>query len=426
MGKNENNNIQKIQDFSKRETLTFAKEHQGEDTARLLLSATRYPSIDMPAAVQQIEGLCTAQEKWPSLLACEEFLYPPRLNREQASSEAAALHKAALYFQSLEATCSKPLHIADLTGGMGIDTFALAGWGAEEQMEVEVDYVEQNPELCKLTQSNAQALGLNNIHVHCGDSMEWLRQQNRLFDLIFIDPARRDKQGRKVSAFEDGTPDLLGHLQMLREHCRHLLVKASPMIDIQLAVGQLGEVGEVHVVALRGECKEVLFLLPGAESAAVAASPQIHCVDIDGCTFKPRWARTFTWEEEAASIPAFASEVEAYLYEPTASLMKGGCYNSICRWFEVRKLARNTHLYTSDRLIEDFPGRIFAVRQPVTLNAKEVRKLLPEGRAHVVTRNFPLEAAALQRQLKLREGGHLFILAATIGSRPAGWLCEML
>ena len=81
-------------DFAKRDITTFAKEHENEDTTRLLLSAARYPAIDMPAAVQQIEGLRAAKEKWPSLLQCDGFLYPPRLNREQASSEATAEWKS--------------------------------------------------------------------------------------------------------------------------------------------------------------------------------------------------------------------------------------------------------------------------------------------------------------------------------------------
>ena len=130
-----------------KEFIDFVNAHKDEDTARLLLSAARYPSIDMPAAVQQIEGVRMAREKWPSLLECEDFLYPPRLNREQSSSEATALHKACIYYlrQLQGEEVARPLRIADLTGGMGIDSFALAGWKAEEAVEVEVNYVEQDP-----------------------------------------------------------------------------------------------------------------------------------------------------------------------------------------------------------------------------------------------------------------------------------------
>ena len=113
--------------FAEREILAFAKEHKGEDTARLLLGASRYPGIDMQAAVQQIEGLRTAREKWPSLLECEDFLYPPRLNREQSSSEATAHYKAQLL--------TSATNVVDLTGGMGVDTLAFA------KVACRVDYV---------------------------------------------------------------------------------------------------------------------------------------------------------------------------------------------------------------------------------------------------------------------------------------------
>ena len=133
-----------------REFIDFVNAHQDEDTVRLLLSAARYPDIDMPSAVQQIEGLQTAREKWPSLLQCEEFLYPPRLNREQASSEETARYKAGS--QKLP-----PGSVADLTGGMGIDSIAFA------QTDAQVDYVERNETLCALMKHNCDALGLKNI-----------------------------------------------------------------------------------------------------------------------------------------------------------------------------------------------------------------------------------------------------------------------
>ena len=392
--------------------VSFAREHRDDDPLRLLLQQQKYPDIDVRLVVQQLEGQRQALAKWPTLACCEGYFYPPRLNREQSSSEATARYKAGL-FEALGGGT-----LADLTGGMGVDVYFMS------RQARHTDYYEVDADLCAIAEYDFAVLGAENITCHCGDS---LQQADFPFsDMVFIDPARRDSLGRKVSAFEDCKPDILTHLQMLRGCCRHLLVKASPMIDLQLAASQLERVEEVHVVALNGECKEVLFLLRGADTTEGASNPVIHCADIDGCGFKPRWEYSFTWEEEAASVPIFASEVEAYLYEPTASLMKGGCYNSICRWFDVKKLARNTHLYTSSRLIEDFPGRIFAVRQQIALNAKEIHRHIPEGMGHVVTRNFPLSAATLQRQLKLREGGHLFILAATLGSRPAGWLCERL
>lgn len=400
----ETNNFQDLQDLAKREITAFAKEHEDEDTARLLLSAARYPNIDMPLAVQQIEGRRTAREKWPSLLECEDFLYPPRLNREQASSDETALYKARLVHG----------RVADLTGGMGVDTLAFA------RRAERVDYVERNEELCRLMEHNCKALGLENISVHCGDSLAWLASQMHPFDTLFIDPARRSATGRKVAAFEDCEPDILQHLDLLRSRCRRLIVKASPMIDIDLACRQLAGVIEVHVVSVKGECKEVLFVCGDPDGET-----RIHCIALGRKDGEP-YKCDFTRSEEAAAEPRFCTAVGRYLYEPDAALMKGGPYNLICHWMNLEKLAPNTHLYTSDTLIEGFPGRTFRVLREATLNRKAIKEAIPDGRAHVVTRNYPVAAADLQKQLGLREGGDLFVVATTLGQRRLGLVCELL
>ena len=408
-------------DFAEREVMAFAREHEGEDTARLLLSAGRYPGIDMKAAVQQIEGLRTAREKWPSLVGCAEYLYPPRLNREQASSEAAALYKSRIISSCAPCGLTKPtagLRVADLTGGMGVDTLAFA------KVAEHVDYVERDAQLCALMEHNLRALGVDNVTVHCADSLDWLQQFNThhsSFNTIFLDPARRDAAGRKVAGFEDCTPNILDHLPLLRRCSSALLVKASPMIDLALACRQLGGVSEVHVVELRGECKEVLFLLGGD----AAEEPQIVCVNLNNPSIQNiQKTFTFTRSEEAAAEADLCDAVGAWLYEPGAALMKAAPYRLLAQRYGLLMLGPNTHLYTADRRVDDFPGRVLRVLQEVKGGRKELAALLPDGRAHVVTRNYPAEAATLQRQLGLREGGDHFVVGTTVGRRRTLLLCE--
>ncbi len=392
-----------------KEFINFVNAHKDEDTARLLLSAARYPSIDMPAAVQQIEGLRTARDKWPSLLACPDYLYPPRLNREQSSSESAARYKASLL--------PAPLTVADLTGGMGIDTLAFA------RVAQHVDYIERDPQLCALMEHNLRALGVTNVTVHCADSMEWFgRIQRYAPTMIYMDPARRDAAGRKVAGFEDCTPNILDHEALLRSRCQRLMVKASPMIDIDLACRQLGDVSEVHVVGVKGECKEVLFLC-----GSTVGEPQITCVNLNTLITQntPRTPFSFSRSEEAAAEGRYCRQVGRYLYEPDATLMKGGPFRLLAQRYGLELLGRNTHLYSADRLVDDFPGRIFEVLRELKLSRKEVLAAIPGGRAHVVTRNYPLEAAVLQKQLGLKEGGDYFVVATSVGDRKCGFLCKM-
>ena len=387
-----------------REYIDFVNAHQDEDTARLLLSAGRYPHIDMPLAVQQIEGRRTAREKWPSLLPCDNYLYPPRMNREQASSEVTALYKATI------AGCTE--RVADLTGGMGIDSIAFARMGAH------VDYIERDQALVTLMEHNCHALGIDNIHCHCADSLEWLATHEP-YDLLYIDPARRSASGHKVAAFEDCTPDILTHLTLLHACGRQLIIKASPMIDLTTAMRQLGDVDEVHIVALHGECKEVLFLCNGHMEEAT-----IHCVNLTASPVQP--AFTYLTGEESTATATYSDAASHYLYDPHAALRKGGCFRLLSQRYGMPLLSPNSHLYTSPTLLHDFPGRVFEVLQTVALNRKAVREVLPDGKAHVVTRNYPVAAAELQKQLGLKEGGDLFVIATTVGTRRTGFLCRQI
>ena len=395
-----------------REFIDFVRAHLTEDTSRLLLSAARYPSIDMHDAVQQIEGLRTAREKWPSLLQYDGFRYPPRLNREQSSSEQTAKYKADV----AKVLCDDRLSItiADLTGGMGIDSLAFAQEGT---CKTTVDYVEQSPELCTLMEQNIQAMGTDNLTVHQGDSLVWLTETNRKYDIIYIDPARRSSSGRKVSAFEDCEPNILQQMPLLLSHCQWLIVKASPMIDLNLAQSQLGVVSQVHIISVKGECKEVLFVCGDHDGETT-----IHCTSLQAVGTREC---TFTKSQEATAEPVYCSHVKRFLFEPDAALMKGGPFNLLCQWTGMEKLARNTHLYTADHYPETFSGRTFRVLKEIKPTRKEIATAIPCGKAHVVTRNYPIEAATLQRQLGLKEGGDLFVVATTVGQHKTALLCSL-
>lgn len=390
--------------------IAFAVRHREDDVARLLLGGGKYPKIDLSIVAQQIEGWRQAQEKWPTLAQCENTWYPPRLNREQSSSEATARYKAALFVQAGD-------HTADLTGGMGIDSLFAA------KARAQVDYVERDESLCEGMSHNLNVLSIDGGSVHCSDSIEWIAQQEGRYDTIYIDPARRNAHGGKVSAFEDCTPNLLEHFDILLEHCRKLVVKASPMIDLATARRQLGSpLCETHIIAVKGECKEVMFVCRQQSDGE-----NIFCINIDEPKYPEAFvghAFSFTLEEEATAEAVFCSAAERYLYEPHAALMKGGPFNLLCQRYHVKKLAHNTHLYTSSERIDAFPGRVFEVLQPIVLNAKSVHNVIPNKKAHVVSRNYPVAAEVLQKQLNLKEGGELFIIATTIGTRKIGLLCR--
>ena len=110
-----------------------------------------------------------------------------------------------------------------------------------------------------------------------------------------------------------------------------------------------------------------------------------------------------------------ADSIGNNLYEPNAAVMKGGGYKSITKQFNVKKLSVNTHLYTSDKLVEDFPGRKFNIESLSGFSVKEIKSLLKGvEKVNPTIRNFPSTVNDLRKRLKLKDGGDTYLFATTL------------
>lgn len=385
------------------DTKQFIKDHLFDDVRELALKYHDNAKVDMALALRQIEARQLLQKKVPSWSNNDELLFPPHLSIEQCSSEATAQYKASLLQGN---------SFADLTGGLGVDCFFIA------QHFPQADYVEQNPNLCALAEHNftslrgpqAQCNGTwpSTIVVH-NDSAENYLNNCEPVDCIFLDPARRDASGHKTVSIADCTPNVLDLQDRLLQKARRVMLKLSPMLDINKALLELQHVKEVHVVAVANECKELLFVL----EPDYAGSPMFSCVNLTS----EQPAVSFTQQEERDSALRLASEVSQYLYEPNAALMKGGCFKLLTQRYNLSQLHPNSHLYTSDQLINGFPGRIFKVESWAPFN-KRIKQTLLAGveKASIATRNFPLFVAELRKTWKIAEGDQVFLFATTLSN----------
>lgn len=367
----------------------FIREHATDDTHRLLLSVSRYPEIEMELVVRQIEGRRKAVVKLPSLLQVDDFIYPSKLAMEQCSSEQTALYKASLLSGG---------SVADLTGGLGIDALFMS------RKADSYCYVEHNEALTHIASSNFNACGAN-VEVHCDDGLEFLKRTGRWFDCIYLDPARRDGNNNKMVMLASCEPDVPAHLELLWEHTARILVKTSPMLDISMAVRELGCVAKIYVVAVKNECKELLF-----ECRAKATEHTIVCVNLDSVNDEPF---AFAPEEERLATVGYAP-IDSYLYEPNTALLKAGAFRLPALRFGLRKLHPDTHLYTSSELKTDFPGRIFRVMATGPLNRQTVTEWLPDRKANVAVRNFPQQPEEIKKKFGLTDGGEAYLFAATL------------
>ena len=404
----------------------FILQHEGEDVARLALSRDRFASEveDFDLALHTLEARPKLRTKLPEWHALPGLRYPNRLCTEQCSSAETARYKASVAQAVLESTwipaktaqnagngvpedvssrkngpkcgISGTRRIADLTGGLGVDSWAFA------QVAEEVLYNEMQPELAAAAEHNFRELGIGNIRVrnrelkpgNLAEVLDGFRP-----DLIYLDPARRAADGRKVFRLEDCRPDVLTLLPELLEASARILLKLSPMADIDLVCKQLGCVKEVHVVAAEKECKELLLLLEGGY-----AGPAAVTLYESGATL-----------QADRDVPAvFAAEVTPghWLFEPGKALLKAGAFTLPCR-YGLQKLSPHTHLYIAPEPEESLRpfGKWFRIRESVSFDKRSFRELGKRyPQAEVTARDLPMGSEELRSRMGCRSGGtvHIF------------------
>jgi hypothetical protein len=366
----------------------FIFNHEKDDEKALVLKHKTILGLPASAIAEQIGARKKAKLKLPLYYNTAGIIYPPGLNLEQSSSEKTAQFKS-------EILSSLPKHnsIVDLTGGFGIDTFFFS------QIFQNVFHVEPNETLQKIAEHNHSVLNAKNIVYHSGTAESFLKTNSDKIDCVFIDPSRR-AEGKKVFRLNDCEPNVSQLLPVIFTKTNYVLIKTSPLLDIQQGIQDLQGVKKIWVVAVENECKELLFLCHNGFSE----EPEIIAVNLQ--EIPERFS--FLNSEEKNTEPEFSAPL-LYIYEPNAAILKAGAFKLISKNFNVFKLHPSTHLYTSNTLIETFSGRIFKNLQSV--NSKSLKETFPEGKANVITRNYPLRPEELKKKLKLKDGGDRYVIA---------------
>lgn len=397
-------------------TSEFIRLHRTSDPRQLALQASRYPDVDMPYALDQIQGWQTARSKLPTWAAADGIVFPPRLSMEQCSSEATARYKAALAERWARIVSEQSdMHngnvpaatsMTDLTGGFGVDFSFMS------RSFSRATYVERGEALCRVVKSNLPRLGIDNAKTVCANAEEWLAQTEPQ-TMFFLDPARRNAAGGKTVFIADCSPNVVDLLPMLMEKSLFTIVKLSPMLDWHKAIADLqATVREVHIVSVGGECKELLLVM----SRHVEKATSIVCADLDASGAKRTlFSYTLGEEEKPHRVPpASPSAPFTHLFEPNASVMKAGCFALLASRYGVMPVSHNSHLFLAGECVKSFPGRAFSVVSTTTMNKRELRQTLAGiDRANIAVRNFPLTAAELRKRLKLKDGGDTYIFATT-------------
>ena len=379
-------------DFSKlisSDIQNYINQNLNSDLNKLLLKKSPFSDVTMQEIVQQIKGRKTAEKKFP-FLTKEGIVFPPNLNLEQASSQSTAEYKS----QTLSGKS-----FLDLTCGFGIDAYFLS------KNFDEVTLIEQNPELISLVESNWKTLGrkAHFINKNLEEFLENLRQAQidnfNKFDVVYLDPARRDQQNKKKFLLEDLSPNVLEIQEKLHSITDKIIVKLSPLIDISYLISELKNITEIQIIAVRNEVKELVLIIENNQSTDNQQPTTIKCINLE--SNEPEFSFNFNDEKSAKSE---FSESLNFLYIPNNSILKAGAFNIISEKFGLKKLHPNTHFYTSEHNIENFPGRVLQVEK---IDAKDLKK---GEKFNIVSKNYPLKPEEIKKKYKLNDGGNHYLI----------------
>lgn len=366
----------------------FIIENTGADLTKLALQKNPFPDVEWILILNQIEARTKAKDKLPSWFATENIVYPTKISVEQTSSEKTALYKASLISGN---------SLIDLTGGFGVDDFYFS-----KQFQ-SVTHCEINEDLSAIVQHNFEQLKIENCHFYTGDSFHLLEETKHKFDWIYIDPSRRNDSKGKVFMLKDCLPNVPELLEFYFEKADSILIKTAPLLDISAGLSELKNVKNIHIIALENEVKELLF--------------EIH-KNYSG----PITLKTANILKESTEIFEFNFDNEKpfpdydlpkkYLYEPNAAIMKSGGFDEVGIAFEIKKLHKHSHLYTSEQLI-DFPGRKFEIQKVISYTKNEMKNELANQQANITTRNFPETVENIRKKWKIKNGGNLYCFFTT-------------
>lgn len=358
-----------------------------------LLFQNHSEDIDIKFCVRQIEGYKKAKDKFPSLIKEDNLVFPNKIHLEQTSSEETAKYKASLL--------NKESTLRDLSSGFGIDDIFFS-----KQIK-KIYYHEENIILADIAEYNFKTLGINNIEVSKGSSIDSFENLTKT-DYIYLDPSRRDENNNKVILLEDSEPNVIAILPKLFEKANKIFIKLSPMLDIKLAIKELINLKEIHVVSVKNECKELLMVLEKDYKNEI----EFHCIDIN-----PNHISKFTFtEEKSKSHFAQINTIRQgmFLYEPNSSIMKSGGYHHISQSFQIDKIAPSSHLFVSDKEIKNFPGRCFIVKGVMRYNNKTIKNLFKRfPKANITIRNFPQTVEQIRKRTKINEGSNDYLFFTT-------------
>ena len=382
----------------------------------------------------QLKYLQRSHVKLPTFYAAKAII--PPLAFEQCSSEIAASAKVFSGNKCLDLTC-----------GLGVDTLHFS------KCFQQVIAIEQNEVLAAVAQYNFELMKIHNIKIINTTAEAFIKHfvENQIkdtpetgnnfpFDLIYIDPARRNEQGKKIFLPEDCEPNIGVLMPLLKILGRTIMVKMSPLYDVDAALRQFPEVTKIGVLSIDNECKETYLIFENKTVENPSLELKIYTNNLffifeNKIPFKhisnnnnvQNTDNTWIIDNEINYLS------KKYIIEPNVAFYKARLLTAIPPQYKddfednLAILTASNGFILSEKMIDKLPARTFKIIKTFEYQPKKLIPFLKTENIthiHIVQRNFPFSVADIRKKLHVKEGGDLFLICTLINDVKIVWLCE--
>lgn len=366
------------------------KEHISSDPAKIALDKN-IPYAKLVAT--QVKYLQKARKKLPSYYKAQCIISPKAY--EQCSSEAAASHRHY-----------KGEFCIDLGSGLGVDSFYLS-----KRFDRMIS-IEQDPLLTEIARVNFDLLGRRNISVVKMNIEEALEKHPTLSaDLVFLDPDRRGTDGKKKVTLEDCSPNVAELLPKIKKIAPKVLIKLSPMFDIDEAFRIFGPHVIVDVVSVDGECKEVLVEIDDRIEV-----PTIKASGVGSYEIEYPYSKEQPSDEEQA--PTHKATFK-YLIVPDVAMAKARIAKKYFSEIDAYIETDNSYAFSNTPPREKV-GKVFEIESVERYSPKNLRQKLAGMKVkkiNVMKHEFPYSTEKITKELGVGEGGTKYLAFTTAAGK---------
>lgn len=365
----------------------FIDENLFIDTFKFLFKKNVFKKVSNKEIIVQIQSKSKAKDKILKWYNTEGILYPPKINLEQTSSEMTAKYKAQLI---------RGNSMVDATCGFGIDTHYFS------KSFNKVKCFDLNSKLIEIVKYNSNLLKQNNVQYFNEDGIKYCKKTTDIYDLLYIDPSRRNNFDKKVFLLNECHPVINNDINQFLAKFNNILIKCSPLLDLKQTLNQINNIVDIHIIGVKNEVKEILIKIKKNDNCRV----KIYCIELTD-----RSKDISFYFDQINNKEITCSNISTYLYEPSPMLLKSGAFNVIKEIYNLEKLNPNSHLYSSEKLIS-FQGRHFKISKLLDYNKNNL-KVYYNNQANITTRNFPYSVQELRRKHKIKDGGSNYLFFTT-------------